>query len=105
VISGRFLALDDPSYSVRGGLNEPTPLVYNRVEKKEGVGGYSPIPGYKSLGSRPQPGSPNHRGGLAAMDIRNGKVIWKDPTKLSMTAAALTTAGGLVVVGDAERYL
>ena len=39
------------------------------------------------------------------MDIRNGKVIWKHPTKLSMTAAALTTAGGLVIVGDADRYL
>ena len=79
--------------------------VFSEVEKKEGVGGYRPIPGYKALGSRPHPGSPNHRGGFTAMDIRNGKILWKHPTKLSMTAAALTTAGGLAIVGDADRYL
>jgi alcohol dehydrogenase (cytochrome c) len=79
--------------------------VLGDVEKKEGVGGYSPIPGYKSLGSRPHPGSPKHRGGFTAMDIRNGNVLWKHPTRLPMTAAALTTAGGLAIVGDADRYL
>ena len=78
---------------------------FSEVEKKSGVGGYVPIPGFKGAASRPHPASPDHIGGMVAMDIDSGKLLWKHSTRMSMTAAALTTAGGLVITGDAERHL
>jgi alcohol dehydrogenase (cytochrome c) len=39
------------------------------------------------------------------MEIRSGRILWRHPTTTSMTSAALTTGGGLVLVGDASRYL
>lgn len=78
---------------------------FTAVDKQEGVGGYVPIPGFKGAASRPHPASPDHVGGLAAIDIESGSTLWKHSTRLPMTAAALTTAGGLVISGDAERRL
>ena len=39
------------------------------------------------------------------MDIDTGEVRWRHSTRLRSLAAALTTAGGLVVTADGDRYL
>ena len=39
------------------------------------------------------------------MDIETGEVRWRHSTRLRSLAAALTTAGGLVVTADGDRYL
>jgi alcohol dehydrogenase (cytochrome c) len=38
------------------------------------------------------------------MDSRSGKVLWRHRNRLAYDTAALTTAGGLVFVGDFDRY-
>jgi alcohol dehydrogenase (cytochrome c) len=38
------------------------------------------------------------------MDV-NGKVLWRYRTRTPMNTAALTTAGGLAIVGDWDRNL
>jgi alcohol dehydrogenase (cytochrome c) len=35
----------------------------------------------------------------------DGKVLWRYRTRTPMNTAALTTAGGLAIVGDWDRYL
>jgi alcohol dehydrogenase (cytochrome c) len=39
------------------------------------------------------------------MDIESGKVVWRHLTRTRPSSAALTTAGGLAIVGDGDRYL
>jgi len=78
--------------------------VFEKVEQKEGGGGYGLI-GHKMLRGYPHPASPNHRGGFLAMNIRNGAILWHNPLATSPTSAALTTGGGLAILGDASRYL
>jgi glucose dehydrogenase len=39
------------------------------------------------------------------MSATSGRVLWRHRTRTPPTSAALTTAGGLVVVGDWDRYL
>jgi alcohol dehydrogenase (cytochrome c) len=39
------------------------------------------------------------------MDMKTGKVLWRHRTRTPMNTAALTTGGGLVIVGDWDRYL
>ena len=56
-------------------------------------------------GRLPHPKSPDHDGHLVAMDIETGEVRWRHSTRLRSLAAALTTAGGLVVTADGDRYL
>ena len=74
------------------------------VEQKEGGSGYAQI-GHRMLRGYPHPASPQHRGGFLAMDIGNGRILWRNPLTTSPTSAALTTGGGLAIVGDASRYL
>jgi alcohol dehydrogenase (cytochrome c) len=38
------------------------------------------------------------------LDVRTGKVLWKQQTRPPYDSAALTTAGGLVFVGDWNRH-
>ncbi len=61
--------------------------------------------GWQSAGRLPHPKSPDHDGHLVAMDIETGEVRWRHSTRLRSLAAALTTAGGLVVTADGDRYL
>ena len=61
--------------------------------------------GWQSAGRLPHPKSPDHDGHLVAMDIDTGEVRWRHSTRLRSLAAALTTAGGLVVTADGDRYL
>ena len=78
--------------------------VFEEVEQKEGGAGYGLI-GHRMLRGYPHPASPQHLGGFLAMDIKSGKILWRHPLTTSPTSAALTTGGGLAIVGDALRYL
>ena len=51
------------------------------------------------------PDSPDQLGEFQALDIRTGKTIWKQRRRSPYNTAALTTAGGIVFVGDWERYV
>ena len=61
--------------------------------------------GWQSAGRLPHPKSPEHDGHLVAVDIDTGEIRWRHSTRLRSLAAALTTAGGLVVTADGDRYL
>jgi alcohol dehydrogenase (cytochrome c) len=74
---------------------------YTEVEMKEGGGGNGRISGSKQSF---HPLSPGRTGQFLAMDL-SGRVIWRHQTRAPMASAALTTAGGLAIVGDADRYL
>jgi alcohol dehydrogenase (cytochrome c) len=71
------------------------------VEMKLGGGGNGRIVGSKE---HAHPLSPNETGQFVAMDI-HGAVLWKHATRSPMVSAALTTAGGLAITGDSDRYL
>jgi alcohol dehydrogenase (cytochrome c) len=76
-------------------------LGFTEVERKEGR-----VPaGITRQTHEPHPLSPEHNGELLAMDIRSGKVLWRNRTRTRMQSAALTTGGGLVVAGDWDRNL
>ena len=51
------------------------------------------------------PGSPDGIGELLAMHARTGEMLWRHRTRTPPNTSALTTGGGLVVVGDWDRYL
>ncbi len=50
----------------------------------------------------PHPQSPNEMGELLVMDSRTGKTLWRKRSPHPLNTAALTTAGGLVFVGDID---
>jgi alcohol dehydrogenase (cytochrome c) len=52
----------------------------------------------------PHPASPDGLGEFLAMHARTGKVLWRHRTRMPPNTSALTTAGGLVIVGDLDRY-
>jgi alcohol dehydrogenase (cytochrome c) len=43
-------------------------------------------------------------GELVAMDV-DGRILWRHRTRTAIDSAVLTTAGGLVIVGDWDRHL
>jgi alcohol dehydrogenase (cytochrome c) len=51
------------------------------------------------------PESPDGIGELLAMHARTGQVLWRHRTRTPPNTSALTTGGGLVIVGDFDRYL
>lgn len=51
------------------------------------------------------PESPDGIGELLAMHAKTGKVLWRHRSRTPPNTSALTTGGGLVVVGDWDRYL
>ena len=61
--------------------------------------------GWQSACRLPHPKSPDHGGHLVAIDIESGDILWRHSTSTRSLAAALTTAGGLVVTADSDRYL
>jgi alcohol dehydrogenase (cytochrome c) len=77
--------------------------VFTQVEKIAGGGGnsVSPFAGERTIETYSHPSSPDARGQLIAMDL-DGVVRWRHPTRRALTTATLTTAGGIVVVGDGE---
>ena len=71
------------------------------IDQNIGGGGMGRSTGGRT---RPHPKSPDSLGELLAMDVK-GNVLWRHRTRTPMTSAALTTGGGLVVVGDWDRNL
>jgi len=61
--------------------------------------------GQTDRGDFVHPKSPDHLGDFVAMDMKTGKVLWRHRTPTPPTTSAITTAGGLVVVGDWDRYV
>jgi alcohol dehydrogenase (cytochrome c) len=51
------------------------------------------------------PESPEGLGEFVAMHMKTGKVLWRHRTRTPMNTAALTTGGGLAVIGDWDRHL
>jgi alcohol dehydrogenase (cytochrome c) len=49
------------------------------------------------------PASPDGIGEFVALHARSGKILWRHRTRTPPNTAALTTGGGLVVVGDWDR--
>jgi alcohol dehydrogenase (cytochrome c) len=74
---------------------------FPEVERKEGGGGNGRLSGAKQS---VHPASQEKTGQFVAMDLA-GRVLWRHQTRAPMASAALTTAGGLAIVGDADRYL
>ena len=85
--------------------------VYREVEQKEGpLGDFyfyrdSDHSGWQATGGGPHPLTPEHGGHLIAMDIASGDILWRHSSRTRALAAALTTAGGLVVSADGDGYL
>jgi alcohol dehydrogenase (cytochrome c) len=74
---------------------------FGEVEKVVGKGGTGPVKrkDYK------HPASDGNLGEYLAMDIRSGKVLWRQRTPSPSNTAALATAGGLAFGGDWDRHL
>jgi alcohol dehydrogenase (cytochrome c) len=51
------------------------------------------------------PESPDGIGELLAMKARTGEILWRHRTRTPPNTSTLTTGGGLVIVGDFDRYL
>ena len=75
-----------------------TRSIFSEVPRVKGGGG----PGGAKRTAAPHPASPNEMGEFLAMDSRTGKILWRHRSRLPYDTAALTTAGGLVFVGDIE---
>jgi alcohol dehydrogenase (cytochrome c) len=75
--------------------------VFSAVEKVVGGGGTGPVKrtDYK------HPASEGNLGEFLAMDMRTGKVLWRQRTLSPSNTAALATAGGVVFGGDWDRYM
>ncbi|MGE3509427.1 MAG: PQQ-binding-like beta-propeller repeat protein [Vicinamibacterales bacterium] len=74
---------------------------FPEVERKEGGGGNGRTSGAKQSA---HPASQGKTGQFLAMDLA-GRVLWRHQTRAPMASAALTTAGGLAIVGDSDRFL
>jgi alcohol dehydrogenase (cytochrome c) len=74
---------------------------FSTVERVEGGGGA----GGGRRRNLMHPESPDGIGELLALSARTGEILWRHRTRTPPNTATLTTAGGLVVVGDFDRYL
>ena len=83
-----------------------TKAVFPAYERKLGGGapeGYAAD--WMRRTSKPHPKDPEHSGDLISIDTRSGAILWHYRTRMPYTTATLTTAGGLVFVGDLDRYV
>jgi alcohol dehydrogenase (cytochrome c) len=71
------------------------------VERVEGGGGA----GGGRRTNLMHPESPDGIGELLAMSARTGEILWRHRTRTPPNTSVLTTGGGLIVVGDFDRYL
>ena len=75
---------------------------FGPVERREGGGGTGGVRGRQN---HFHPDAPGQLGEFQALNIRTGETLWKQRRRTPFNTAALTTAGGLVFVGDWERYV
>ena len=52
----------------------------------------------------PRPGTGNHFGRVAAIDLRSGKMLWDVARRAPGASAVLATAGGLLFEGSRDRW-
>lgn len=69
------------------------------VELTEGSGGTAGIPEILHM-----PGTDNQVGKLAAYNVRTLEEMWSIQQRASFLTSATTTGGGLVFIGDVDRY-
>jgi alcohol dehydrogenase (cytochrome c) len=74
---------------------------FTNVDRVEGGGGA----GGGRRRNLMHPESPDGIGELLAMRAKTGEILWRHRTRTPPNTATLTTGGGLVVVGDFDRYL
>ena len=72
------------------------------VEQRPGGGGAG---GVRDKVYHFHPQSPDQLGELQALDIRTGETRWRQRRRTPYNTAALTTGGGLVLVGDWDRHV
>ena len=76
-------------------------FTFGPTERELGGGGLGP---YRRVDLH-HPESGGNLGELLALDIPSGKVKWRHRTRAAVNTAALTTAGGLVFIGDWNRTM
>ena len=74
---------------------------FTEVKKVEGGGGL----GQGRRRDKYHPESPDNLAQFVAMDSTSGRLLWQIRQRAVFNTAAMTTAGGLVFVGDWNRYI
>jgi len=74
---------------------------FSEVQKVEGGGGA----GGGRRTNLMHPESPDGIGEFLAMRAKTGEILWRHRTRTPPNTSALTTGGGLAIVGDWDRYL